>query len=183
MPKRRKARSATSDADNEFVYLLHEDAAPDGYLVATDIQFKVERGDDGAHHGVHPRNRPEGWHEVDGASVTMVDESRAAAHARLPRPRPRQRRHRHRDAETGSHVPADRRQHAAAGDGDRTALAAVGFVALLVITACGDPNSRTMIRDPQLEPRDEQEETNVNKPEKAARCPGGAGAICPRSRD
>ena len=30
-----------SDEDNEFVYTLHEDAAPDGYLVASDIQFKV----------------------------------------------------------------------------------------------------------------------------------------------
>ena len=36
-----------SDEDNEFVYTLHEDAAPDGYLVASDIQFKVERDEDG----------------------------------------------------------------------------------------------------------------------------------------
>ena len=38
-----------SDAETERVYTLHEDAAPAGYQLSADIQFKVERRDDGGY--------------------------------------------------------------------------------------------------------------------------------------
>ena len=76
-----------SDEDNEFVYTLHEDAAPDGYLVASDIQFKVERDEDGRITVYTRATIADRWREVDGASVTMVDET-APQPAPTPTPTP-----------------------------------------------------------------------------------------------
>ena len=96
-----------SDEDNEFVYLLHEDAAPDGYLVATDIQFKVERKKMGASQCTPAPPLPTVGARWDGASVTMVDET-------APQPTPHTHAdaddndgHRHRYAAAGPSYPAD----------------------------------------------------------------------------
>ena len=65
-----------SDEDNEFVYTLHEDAAPDGYLVASD--YPVQRWSGmkmGASQCTPRATIADRWREVDGASVTMVDET------------------------------------------------------------------------------------------------------------
>ena len=146
-----------SDEDNEFVYILHEDAAPDGYLVASDIQFKVERDAEG-HIVVFTRaTAADSWHIVDGASVTMVD---AAQPQPTPTPTPT-------TTVTVTATPTPKPVAHVPQTGDNTpllamvivtALAAVGFVALLVMRC--RRNRLEEESDPQLEPRDDMEETH-----------------------
>lgn len=146
-----------SDEDNEFVYILHEDAAPDGYLVASDIQFKVERDAEG-HIVVFTRaTAADSWHIVDGASVTMVD---AAQPQPTPTPTPTTT-----VTVTATPTPAPVAHVPQTGDSTpllamviATALAAVGFVALLVMRC--RRNRLEEETDPQLEPRDDPEETH-----------------------
>ena len=145
-----------SDEDNEFVYILHEDAAPDGYLVASDIQFKVERDAEG-HIVVFTRaTAADSWHKVDGASVTMVD---AAQPQPTPTPTPTT------TTVTATATPKPVAHVPQTGDSTpllamviATALAAVGFVALLVMRC--RRNRLEEESDPQLEPRDDMEETH-----------------------
>ena len=145
-----------SDADNEFVYILHEDAAPDGYLVASDIQFKVERDAEG-HIAVFTRaTAADSWHIVDGASVTMVDEAKPQP---TPTPTPTT------TTVTATATPKPVAHVPQTGDSTpllamviATALAAVGFVALLVMRC--RRNRLEEESDPQLEPRDDMEETH-----------------------
>ena len=146
-----------SDADNEFVYILHEDAAPDGYLVASDIQFKVERDAEG-HIVVFTRaTAADSWHIVDGASVTMVD---AAQPQPTPTPTPTTT-----VTVTATPTPAPIPHVPQTGDSTpllamviATAAAAAGFIALLV--ARRRKNRLEEETDPQLEPRDDPEETH-----------------------
>ena len=143
-----------SDEDNEFVYILHEDAAPDGYLVASDIQFKVERDAEG-HIVVFTRaTAADSWHIVDGASVTMVD---AAQPQPTPAPTPTS------TTVTATATPKPVAHVPQTGDSTpllamviATALAAVGFVALLVMRC--RRNRLEEETDPQLEPRDDPED-------------------------
>ena len=153
-----------SDEDNEFVYTLHEDAAPDGYLVASDIQFKVERDEDGRITVYTRATIADRWREVDGASVTMVDET-----APQPRPPPPHTDagdndgHRHRYAAAGPSYPADGRQLPVDRGADGDAGGIVG--------PCGGdgvapfPASRTMVPTRSLNPSTRRK-TNVSKPEK-----------------
>ena len=144
-----------SDEDNEFVYILHEDAAPDGYLVASDIQFKVERDAEG-HIVVFTRaTAADSWHIVDGASVTMVD---AAQPQPAPTPTPTT------TTVTATATPAPVFHVPQTGDNTPllamvivTALAAAGFIALLVRRR---NNRLEEESDPQLEPRDDPEDTH-----------------------
>ena len=145
-----------SDADNEFVYILHEDAAPDGYLVATDIQFKVEKGEDGRITVYTRATAAESWHKVDGASVTMVDEAKPQP---TPTPTPTT------TTVTATATPKPVARVPQTGDSTpllamviATALAAVGFVALLVMRC--RRNRLEEESDPQLEPREDMEETH-----------------------
>ena len=145
-----------SDADNEFVYILHEDAAPDGYLVATDIQFKLEKGEDGRITVYTRETAAESWHKVDGASVTMVDEAKPQP---TPTPTPTT------TTVTATATPKPVAHVPQTGDSTpllamviATALAAVGFVALLVMRC--HRNRLEEESDPQLEPRDDMEETH-----------------------
>ena len=145
-----------SDADNEFIYILHEDAAPDGYLVATDIQFKVEKGEDGRITVYTRATAAESWHKVDGASVTMVDEAKPQP---TPTPTPTT------TTVTATATPKPVAHVPQTGDSTpllamviATALAAVGFVALLVMRC--RRNRMEEESDPQLEPRDDMEETH-----------------------
>ena len=145
-----------SDEDNEFVYILHEDAAPDGYLVASDIQFKVERDAEG-HIVVFTRaTAADRWHKVDGASVTMVDGAKPQP---TPAPTPTT------TTVTATATPKPVAHVPQTGDSTpllamviATALAAVGFVALLVMRC--RRNRLEEESDPQLEPRDDMEETH-----------------------
>ena len=145
-----------SDEDNEFVYILHEDAAPDGYLVASDIQFKVERDAEG-HIVVFTRaTAADSWHKVDGASVTMVDGAKPQP---TPAPTPTT------TTVTATATPKPVAHVPQTGDSTpllamviATALAAVGFVALLVMRC--RRNRLEEESDPQLEPRDDMEETH-----------------------
>ena len=143
-----------SDADNEFIYILHEDAAPDGYLVASDIQFKVEKDEDGRITVYTRATAADGWHKVDGASVTMVDEAKPQP---TPAPTPTT------TTITATpkpvaHVPQTRDSTPLLAMVIVTALAAVGFVALLVMRC--RRNRLEEESDPQLEPRDDMEETH-----------------------
>ncbi|MBM6716120.1 hypothetical protein H6B15_05560 [Gemmiger formicilis] len=145
-----------SDADNEFIYILHEDAAPDGYLVATDIQFKVEKDEDGRITVYTRATAAESWHKVDGASVTMVDEAKPQP---TPTPTPTT------TTVTATATPKPVAHVPQTGDSTpllamviATALAAVGFVALLVMRC--RRNRLEEESDPQLEPRDDMEETH-----------------------
>lgn len=145
-----------SDADNEFVYILHEDAASDGYLVATDIQFKVEKGEDSRITVYTRATAAESWHKVDGASVTMVDEAKPQP---TPTPTPTT------TTVTATATPKPVAHVPQTGDSTPllamvivTALAAVGFVALLVMRC--RRNRLEEESDPQLEPRDDMEETH-----------------------
>lgn len=142
-----------SDEDNEFVYLLHEDAAPDGYLVATDIQFKVEREKDGRITVYTRATVADRWREVDGASVTMVDET---APQPTPTPTPTT------TTVTATATPQPVPHIPQTGDSTPlllivilTVAAAAGFATLLVL------RRRAVWRkeenDPQLEPLDEPE--------------------------
>ena len=145
-----------SDADNEFIYILHEDAAPDGYLVASDIQFKVEKDEDGRITVYTRATAAESWHKVDGASVTMVDEAKPQP---TPAPTPTT------TTVTATATPKPVAHVPQTGDSTpllamvvATALAAVGFVALLVMRC--RRNRLEEESDPQLEPRDDMEETH-----------------------
>ena len=143
-----------SDEDNEFVYTLHEDAAPDGYLVASDIQFKVERDEDGRITVYTRATIADRWREVDGASVTMVDET-------APQPAP-----------TPTPTPATTTVTATATPqpvphipqtGDSFPLIAVltatlaALLGLVVVTASRRSRQQDDGPDPQLEPLDEAE--------------------------
>ena len=145
-----------SDLDNEFIYILHEDAAPDGYLVASDIQFKVEKDEDGRITVYTRATAAESWHKVDGASVTMVDEAKPQP---TPAPTPTS------TTVTATATPKPVAHVPQTGDSTpllamviATALAAVGFVALLVMRC--RRNRLEEETDPQLEPRDDPEETH-----------------------
>ena len=145
-----------SDADNEFIYILHEDAAPDGYLVATDIQFKVEKDEDGRITVYTRATAAESWHKVGGASVTMVDGAKPQP---TPAPTPTT------TTVTATATPKPVAHVPQTGDSTpllamviATALAAVGFVALLVMRC--RRNRLEEESDPQLEPRDDMEETH-----------------------
>ena len=145
-----------SDADNEFIYILHEDAAPDGYLVASDIQFKVEKDEDGRITVYTRATAAESWHKVDGASVTMVDEAKPQP---TPAPTPAS------TTVTATATPKPVAYVPQTGDSTPllamvivTALAAVGFVALLVMRC--RRNRLEEETDPQLEPRDDMEDTH-----------------------
>ena len=144
-----------SDEDNEFVYILHEDAAPDGYLVATDIQFKVERDEDERITVYTRATIADRWREVDGASVTMVDET-APQPAPTPTPTPTT------TTVTATATPQPVPHIPQTGDSTPlllivilTVAAAAGFATLLVL------RRRAVWRkeenDPQLEPLDEPE--------------------------
>ena len=63
-----------SDETTERVYTLHEDAAPAGYQLAQDIQFKVLRTPENKLTVYYRANPNEPWQFVDGAHLTMVDE-------------------------------------------------------------------------------------------------------------
>ena len=108
-----------SDAETERVYTLHEDAAPDGYQLSADIQFKVERRD-GGYAVLFPTDWPERVAAFRQPFPDNGGRGRAAAQpspdARGPAACP------YRHAEAGIPRSPDRRQHAAAGDGtcDRT---------------------------------------------------------------
>ena len=143
-----------SNEDNEFVYTLHEDAAPDGYLVASDIQFKVERDEDGRITVYTRATIADRWREVDGASVTMVDET-------APQPAP-----------TPTPTPATTTVTATATPqpvphipqtGDSFPLIAVltatlaALLGLVVVTASRRSRQQDDGPDPQLEPLDEAE--------------------------
>mgnify|MGYP005755031553 CR=1 FL=1 len=144
-----------SDEDNEFVYILHEDAAPDGYLVATDIQFKVEQDEDDR---IVVYTRPtsaDSWHKVDGASVTMVDSAQPQP---TPTPTPTTT-----VTVTATPTPAPIPHVPQTGDSTpllamviATAAAAAGFIALLV--ARRRKNRLEEENDPQLEPREDWED-------------------------
>ena len=144
-----------SDEDNEFVYILHEDAAPDGYLVASDIQFKVERDEDNR---IVVYTRPtsaDSWHKVDGASVTMVD---AAQPQPTPTPTPTTT-----VTVTATPTPAPIPHVPQTGDSApllamviATVAAAAGFIALLVMRR--RKNRLDEENDPQLEPREDWED-------------------------
>lgn len=143
-----------SDADNEFIYILHEDAAPDGYLVATDIQFKVEKDEDGRITVYTRATAAESWHKVGGASVTMVDGAKPQP---TPAPTPTT------TTVTATATPKPVAHVPQTGDSTPllamvivTALAAVGFVALLVMLC--RRNRLEEETDPQLEPRDDPED-------------------------
>ena len=145
-----------SDADNEFIYILNEDAAPDGYLVASDIQFKAEKDEDGRITVYTRATAAESWHEMDGASVTMVDEAKPQP---TPAPTPTS------TTVTATATPKPVAHVPQTGDNTpllamviATALAAVGFVALLVMRC--RRNRLEEETDPQLEPRDDPEDTH-----------------------
>lgn len=145
-----------SDADNEFIYILHEDAAPDGYLVASDIQFKVEKDEDGRITVYTRATAAESWHKVDGASVTMVDEAKPQP---TPAPTPTT------TTVTATATPKPVAHVPQTGDSTPllamvivTALAAGGFVVLLVLRC--RRNRLEEETDPQLEPRDDMEDTH-----------------------
>ena len=148
-----------SDAETERVYTLHEDAAPDGYQLAADIQFKVERRDDG--YAVYYRQTGQSaWLLSDSRSLTMVDEA-----APQPSPAPTPEAPAPTPAPTATpkpvfHVPQT-------GDSTPllamvlvTALAAVGFIALLVVRKDRQKDDGDPMNDPQLEPRDDMEDTH-----------------------
>lgn len=146
-----------SDEDNEFVYILHEDVAPDGYLVATDIQFKVERDAEGRITVYTRVTAADSWHKTDGASVTMVD---AAQPQPTPTPTPT-------TTVTVTATPTPAPVPHVPQTGDSTPLlamviamvaAAAGFIALLV--ARRRKNQLEEENDPQLEPRDDSGDTN-----------------------
>ena len=146
-----------SDAETERVYTLHEDAAPDGYQLSADIQFKVERRDGG--YAVYSRQTGQSaWLLSDSRSLTMVDEA-------APQPSPAPTPEAPPPAPTATpkpvfHVPQT-------GDSTPllamvlvTALAAVGFIALLVVRKDRQKDDGDPMNDPQLEPRDDMEDTH-----------------------
>lgn len=144
-----------SDEDNEFIYILHEDAAPDGYLVASDIQFKVEKDEDGRITVYTRATAADSWHIVDGASVTMVD---AAQPQPTPTPTPTTT-----VTVTATLTPAPVPHVPQTGDSTpllamviATVAAAAGFIALLVVRR--RKNRLDEENGPQLEPREDWED-------------------------
>ena len=144
-----------SDAETERVYTLHEDAAPAGYKLSDDIQIKVERRDDGGYAVYSRQIGQNGWQLSDSRSVTMVDE---AAPQPSPAPTPEA------PAPTPATTAAPKPVFHVPQTGDSTplltmvlvtALAAVGFVALLVVRKRKIKNSDDPTADPQLEPRED----------------------------
>ena len=63
-----------SDETTERVYTLHEDAAPAGYQLAQNIQFKVLRTPESKLTVYYRANPNEPWRFVDSSHLTMVDE-------------------------------------------------------------------------------------------------------------
>ena len=143
-----------SDEDNEFVNILHEDAAPDGYLVASDIQFKVERDEDGRITVYTRATVADRWRKVDGASVTMVDET-APQPTPTPTPTPTT------TTVTATATPQPVPHIPQTGDSFpliavlTAALAAL--LGLVVVTASRRSRQQDDDPDPQLEPLDEPE--------------------------
>ncbi len=143
-----------SDAETERVYTLHEDAAPAGYQLSADIQLKVERRDGG--YAVYSRQIGQSaWQLSDSRSVTMVDE---AAPQPSPAPTPEA------PAPTPAPTATPKPVFHVPQTGDNTpllamvlvtALAALGFVALLVVRKRKIKNSDDPAADPQLEPRED----------------------------
>lgn len=143
-----------SDAETERVYTLHEDAAPAGYQLSADIQLKVERRDGG--YAVYSRQIGQSaWQLSDSRSVTMVDE---AAPQPSPAPTPEA------PAPTPAPTATPKPVFHVPQTGDNTpllamvlvtALAALGFVALLVVRKRKIKNSDGPAADPQLEPRED----------------------------
>lgn len=121
-----------SDAETERVYTLHEDAAPAGYQLSADIQLKVERHDGG--YAVYSRQIGQNeWQLSDSRSVTMVDEA-----APQPSPAPTPEAPAPTPAPTATpkpvfHVPQTGDNTPLLAMVIVTALAAVGFIALLVV--------------------------------------------------
>ena len=154
--EKQKGTIRYSDADDEFIYILHEDAAPDGYLVATDIQFKVEQDEDFRITVYTRATAAESWHKVDGASVTMVDGAKPQP---TPAPTPTT------TTVTATATPKPVAHVPQTGDSTpllamviATLAAAVGFIALLVVRR--HKNRLEEENDPQLEPRDDMEDTH-----------------------
>ena len=144
-----------SDAETERVYTLHEDAAPAGYQLSADIQLKVERRDGG--YAVYSRQIGQSaWQLSDSRSVTMVDEA-----APQPSPAPTPEAPAPTPAPTATpkpvfHVPQTGDNTPLLAMVIVTALAAVGFIALLVMRC--HRNRLEEETDPQLEPRDDPED-------------------------
>ena len=146
-----------SDAETERVYTLHEDAAPAGYRLAADIQFKVERRDGG--YAVYYRQVGQSeWQLSDSRSLTMVDE---AAPQPSPAPTP--------EAPTPAPTATPTPVFHVPQTGDNTpllavvvvtVLAAVGFVVLLMARKHRQKDDGSPMNDPQLEPRDDTEDVN-----------------------
>ena len=63
-----------SDETTEQVYILREDAAPAGYRLAQDIQFKVLRTPENKLKVYYRANPNEQWRFADSNHLTMVDE-------------------------------------------------------------------------------------------------------------
>ena len=149
-----------SDTETERVYTLHEDAAPAGYQLSADIQLKVERHDGG--YAVYSRQIGQNeWQLSDSRSVTMVDEA-----APQPSPAPTPEAPAPTPAPTATpkpvfHVPQTGDNTPLLAMVIVTALAAVGFVALLVVRKRKTKNSDDPTADPQLEPRDDPENSDV----------------------
>ena len=149
-----------SDAETERVYTLHEDAAPVGFELSADIQLKVECRDGG--YAVYSRQIGQSeWQLSDSRSVTMVDE---AAPQPSPAPTPEA------PAPTPAPTATPKPVFHVPQTGDNTpllamvlvtALAALGFVALLVVRKRKIKNSDDPTADPQLEPRDDPEDSDV----------------------
>ena len=145
-----------SDAENERVYTLHEDAAPAGYQLSADIQFKVERRDDDGYAVYYRQTGQSAWQLSDSRSLTMVDEA-------VPQPSPAPTPGGPTPAPTATptpvfHVPQTGDNTPLLAMVIVTALAAVGFVALLVMRC--RRNRLEEETDPQLEPRDDPEDTH-----------------------
>ena len=145
-----------SDAETERVYTLHEDAAPAGYQLSADIQFKVERRDDGGYAVYYRQTGQNEWQLSDSRSLTMVDEA-------VPQPSPAPTPEAPTPGPTATpapvfHVPQTSDNTPLLAMVIVTALAAVGFVVLLVFRH--RKNRLEEENDPQLEPRDDPEDAN-----------------------
>lgn len=64
-----------SDEENENVYTLTEDAAPDGFVIASSVQFKIVSENDGIL--LYVREKLDGeWIRVDKRLITMIDKAK-----------------------------------------------------------------------------------------------------------
>ena len=147
-----------SDAETERVYTLHEDAAPAGYQLSADIQFKVERRDDGGYAVYYRQTGQNEWQLSDSRSLTMVDEA-------VPQPSPAPTPEVPTPAPTATpapvfHVPQTGDNTPLLAMVIVTALSAVGFVVLLMARKHRQKDHGSPMNDPQLEPRDDPEDTN-----------------------